>query len=226
MKLADQLHGAGINLFACIRLSALPADMRGVLSEPDQALHYDSLVLLGSGGTSLWTHLDQPIKSSDNPVDTYVRQNIESCFGDIPHKILYPGPHPIPLIALGKLAKWHRESPLGLGIHREFGLWSAYRAVILCHGVAAADEGTDFQHPCETCTDTPCISACPAGAVSTSGFDPVACSSFRVTPQSPCQKKCLARLACPVGQAHQYSEEQQAYHYSISLRTIKLGNTD
>ena len=67
----------------------------------------------------------------------------------------------------------------------------------------------------------PCISACPAGAVSIEAFALDKCIAYRQQDGSACQFTCLARSACPVGSGHRYSEAQLRHTYGISLRMIR-----
>ena len=118
-------------------------------------------------------------------------------------------------------AGWGASSPLGLTINDRYGLWLAHRIVFLIDApltptvVATA-------HPCTTCADTPCVTACPVNAVSVeTGFDVDACSQFRIADESPCGDRCLARLACPIGTEFTYGPEQMAHHYASGLASIR-----
>jgi hypothetical protein len=159
-----------------------------------------------------------------DPIDAHSLRAIGAALADRPHRVLYPGvgSSTVPLARLGALAGWHHPSPLGLGIHPEHGLWFAYRALVV---LAAPDlEPTPPAPggpPCESCVDQPCLRACPAGAVDPAGFRVRECVEFRVREASPCQDRCLARLACPVGAASRYDPDQLAYHYLQSLATIR-----
>lgn len=158
-----------------------------------------------------------------DPVDNYTMRAAGSVFGN-DAIIVYPVNRRIPLRALGKLAGWHHDSPLGLGIHPVFGLWFAYRAVIMSRAdfTPLEDEfDGEAGSPCESCRDKPCITACPASAAIESGFEVQRCSDYRVELDSPCQFRCISRLACPVGRAHRYVPDQMAYHYRHSLAAIK-----
>ena len=59
----------------------------------------------------------------------------------------------------------------------------------------------------------------PAGAGAKAGFDWQGCVNYRVS-ENTCRNTCLARMACPVGPEHRYTEDQMAYHYGVSLRSI------
>jgi len=110
--------------------------------------------------------------------------------------LIYPGKAPAPLTLLGELANWSTPSPLGLGLHTQYGPWFAYRALVktttalqthtstnavtnfgdLSPTISNADNSNRIDilknnvnattSPCLRCTTTPCVSACPGNAVS------------------------------------------------------------
>ena len=53
------------------------------------------------------------------------------------------------------------------------------------------------------------------------GFALDKCVHYRREPASRCRHTCVARISCPVGSAHRYSDEQLAHSYSISLQAIE-----
>lgn len=245
---------AGINISAVFNINTLPDDIRNQLKpflEADTG--FSQLILLGHGGTDLWkaiaeqgTDIDSP-----DPVDDYTLKSLSAWFNarHIKHSFLYPMlPHAhtaadksalkpihVPLQTLGLLAGWHHSSPMKVGINRQWGLWYAYRAVVLADSTFPADkqnvEGSSLERvnnsaavsssPCDTCSSKPCISACPADALSEGTLRFERCAAFRLQPNSPCAQRCLAREACPVAVEHRYSTQQIQYHYSRSLETLK-----
>jgi hypothetical protein len=74
--------------------------------------------------------------------------------------------------------------------------------------------------PCGSCA-RPCVEACPAGAVATSGFDFVPCSARRLAEGSSCAHTCVARAACPVGTDERYGVAQLAFHMDASLVSLR-----
>lgn len=192
---------------------------------------YTHLVLLGHGGGRLWGRVQAFGMKTADPVDHYsltiACQYIERCLDNAPHLILYPlTDFLIPLTQLGELAGWSYPAPIGLGINPTYGVWFAYRVAFLVndnrlpaaeHRLPAAD------HPCASCTDKPCLAACPARAVrpDPQQFDIFTCVRHRLEHKSSCADRCLARLACPVAPEHRYSLAQIRYHYGQSLETIR-----
>lgn len=218
------LHGHGLNLFCVLSCRSLPNDLQQQLAAEgiDSSL-YPSLVLLGNGGGGIWQEIQAATLENTDPVDEFssmiASQFIADYLGGAPSQLLYPGPTRVSLMQLGNLAGWSHPSPLGLGIHAEYGLWFAYRAAFVTSAELPPTTSPPSQHPCESCVEKPCITACPVGAVSAEQpFNISTCYEFRLTANSPCVDRCLSRLACPVGQEHRYSEEQMRHHYALSRR--------
>jgi hypothetical protein len=232
-----ELHTAGFRLHAVFNLINLPEDIRAGLALPMQQGNYTQLLVFAHAGKTFWRNLPrQPSQEShtEHPLDDYSRTQIEAILQrQVPNldcQFLYPvgctasdasQACRLDLQSLGKLAGWHHDSPLKLGIHAEFGSWFAYRAVLLCNSDFAPTATQTDVAPCESCALKPCISHCPAGAVTETGLDLDACTRYRIQPESDCRSQCLARIACPVGAQHRYSPAQMNYHYAQSLQMIE-----
>ncbi len=234
-----QLDAAGLNRLAIFDLAALPpalaADLqqavRAVLPEPPHP--YRQLLLVGHGGKRLWQAVKATGGAGEHPIDEFTIATLRAWMAaQLPHAeyvLLYPAPqaHVQPALnlqALGQLAGWHQPSPLMVGIDAVWGTWFAYRAVI----VAASDLPPTLSEinvsPCLACTAKPCVSSCPAGALSStaeSRLDLQKCLTWRKQPASACRLSCPARLACPVGSAHRYDADQMQHVYGKSLRCIE-----
>ena len=185
---------------------------------------YQRLVMLGQGGTALWDTIQQSGFGSDDLFDDFSRSAVAGfvdTLGGPAHEVIYPSEILLPLGRMAELAGWGSSSPLGLSINDRFGLWLAHRIVFLVDAPLETLTGATA-HPCTTCADTPCVTACPAGAVSVEdGFNVAKCSHLRIAPYSPCADKCLARLACPIGTEHTYGQDQMEHHYASGLASIK-----
>ena len=224
---AAYLRDRGLNLLGVLDVAALPAAVREPLAAAGLELAgYPCLVVIGHAGRRLWAELNRTPFNSPDPVDDYSRQHTahfaQQYLGDTGWRLLYPSEVFFPLNLLGELVGWGRPSPLGLGMHPEYGLWWAYRTVFLSQLPLPVTVPVATPHPCDSCVGQPCLAACPAGALSpTAGFDVYACSDYRVSAGSSCAAQCLARQACPVGAQHRYTPDQINYHYRLSLATIK-----
>ncbi len=217
---------AGLNRHAILALKDLPADILRSLQEIAGDLNsFRQLILIGHGGRKLWDCVQTANICSADPIDDYTVNTIAQCFAaelpDTAYRLIYPSRHPIGLQRLGKLAGWHHASPFMVGIDSEWGSWSAYRAVLLADSDFSLSEKVDRGHPCPSCMSKVCISDCPAQALDAGQLELERCLCFRLQPNSPCQYTCLARVACPVGTEHSYSEAQMRHVYGTSLQWIR-----
>lgn len=241
LNIADvqtKLAASGLNLFKTFTAAEL-AD-----SVPDLELStsWSHLLLVGSAGADIWSAMPSEYFTRSNPVDEYSVDCIKNCLGNYlpPGKwsILFPearansrSENIVPLQKLGAEAGWHHASPLGIGINATHGLWFAYRAVVAIDTDVILPSGrrNESDSPCLSCETTPCLSHCPADALAlTRQPDLSACVKHRIAEKSSCASTCLARLACPVGAAFKYSEQQTAYFYNRSLASTKrwIDNND
>ena len=223
----EMLSAQGLNMLAILSADMLPTDLHTALQEADiQVQDYFSLILIGHSGNTMWQKLHEKGKKGQDPVDKfsvfYAELFVEKYLDDCEHVVLYPGELPIPLQRLGALAGWHHSSPLGLGINSVFGPWFGYRAALLVRAKLPVIMDPSGESPCEQCADKPCISTCPAKALSESELPNISiCVDYRMQERSPCELQCLARLACPIGPEFRYCEEQLNYFYGRSITAIK-----
>lgn len=219
------LAAQGLNLQAVLALHALPAEVLAQLAptEAERAAP-TQLLVLGHQGRGLWTALQQRGLHGAHPVDDFVSECLAACFAGplAGHRWrqLFPGPQLVGLQRLGELAGWHHRSPFMVGVDAEWGSWFAYRAVVLADTRLPLTPRRELASPCLSCADPPCLSACPANAL-TPAWHFQACLDHRLAPGSSCEDRCLARNRCPVGEAHRYSDEQTAYHYRQSLPALR-----
>lgn len=216
---------AGLNLYAASRIEALPENVRHALQQEVGAA-FKTLVVLGNGGSHFWRRYRQYEPDECNPIDSYCQQIVsrvaEQFFPDHLLKQLYPGPTCVPLQTLGRHFGWHGDSPLGLGVNGLWGPWSAYRAMFVTTCVLPDTAPVAWGAVCAHCESQSCVAACPADALTMQGLpDMQACTIYRVQGGSRCDASCAARVACPVGQEHRYSEEQLAYHHQDALAGLR-----
>lgn len=223
------LAAHGLNLHAVFSLESLPAEVLRTLALSDtQRACFRQLILVGHQGRDFWTALQQRGMHGAHPVDQFVTERIAAWMegpvrGHAWHQV-FPGPQAVGLQHLGRLAGWHHASPFWVGVHNTWGSWFAYRAVVLADTDWAVTPPLGSPSPCQSCSDKPCISACPANALEstqTGAWQLQTCLDFRKQVGSPCQDRCLARNACPVGVAHRYDDAQISYHYLHSLCAIR-----
>jgi hypothetical protein len=227
----------------------LLCDIKSIASLPDSVwlgpkpIEYVSgcLLLVGHAGKKFWEVFSErqteKTMQKPDPVDHYSadlsRQAIETHLGSVSVKQLFPAANcPINLIALGKAFGWHSRSPLGMGIHEEYGLWSAYRAVCwldlelpekLTHTVdpVLPSAPSDISNICSQCITQDCVTACPADAINFyKNPDLGRCADYRLQDESQCESTCLSRMACPYASEHRYTDSQMAYHYELARSAI------
>ncbi len=140
---ADQLEGAGISVPVAEQgLFLLLGNGGGAFWEQLEARGGDS------DGSALADRLFED--REDHPIDLYsqalLSQALERHLPGVRFKILFPqnpqrrqhhdqlgsgsSPRHMPLQQLGRLAGWHQSSPLGSGMHPQWGLWYAYRVFV------------------------------------------------------------------------------------------------
>lgn len=216
------LDAAGLNLHAIIALDGLSAAFRASI---DPEGRYAQLILIGNGGRRLWDRIKEAGVASPDPIDDYsvlkVRAWLAAEAPTSDFAIVYPGDRLVGLQSLGALAGWHFASPFMVGINTQWGPWFAYRAVVLANTDFEPSRREEWRSPCGTCADVPCARSCPGGAIGNGGFVLENCVGYRSRADSVCQLTCRARIACPAGAEHRYSDEQMRHSYAVSLRFIK-----
>ena len=174
-----------------------------------------TLLLLGPREPGFWPHLKaQPEWGADDPADRWSRRVIGKLACDLGAKALFPfgGPpyHPFYKWALKSGRCW--ESPVRLLVHDVAGLFVSFRgALALKEAVKLPPAGPK---PCDTCMEKPCLTACPAGALTGAGYDLQTCHSFlNTTAGQDCMTTgCAVRRTCPLSLAYARMPEQSAYH--------------
>ncbi|MCU0900000.1 MAG: ferredoxin [Cypionkella sp.] len=181
--------------------------------EPDFPDWAQSLVLLGPAEPGFWPHLQrQPEWNGPDPVDTWSRRVIGRIACELGGKARFPfgGPpwHPFYAWALRTGQIW--DSPVRLLVHRHQGLMVSMRGALILRDKIAWPGAT---RPCDSCAQ-PCLSACPATALTGAGYDVPACHQFLDQPAgADCLGAgCHVRRACPVSQGYARLPEQSAYH--------------
>jgi epoxyqueuosine reductase len=193
------------------------AILGGFLAENDPELPKGTrtLLLLGPAEPGFWPHIQaQPEwDGAPHPIDRWSRRVIGRLACDLGAKALFPfgGPplSPFQRWALRSRSTW--ESPVRLLVHAEQGLMISFRGALALKEVL--DLPVPPPSPCIGCA-RPCLTACPAAALTGAGYDVPACHAFLDTPPgADCLNSgCAVRRACPASQAYARMPEQSAYH--------------
>lgn len=175
-----------------------------------------TVLLLAPAEPGFWAHVTAQPEWRDgrpDPIDRWSRRVIGRIACDLGAKALFPfgGPpyHPFYRWALKTGRIW--DSPVRLLVSADQGLMVSFR------GALALKEEVPFPEqaarPCDGCA-APCLTACPARALTGAGYDVPACHAFLDTAQgSDCMGAgCLVRRACPVSERYARLPEQSAYH--------------
>ena len=179
------------------------------------------LILIGNAGPEMFRRFGRERDPRHDLMDDWCREVIGRLARDLDARAVYPfDKPPLPFLTWARRAKAGHISPLGMNIHSVYGLWHAFRAALLFPVAFDLPSASAGAHPCETCVGKPCLSTCPVAAFSGTGYDVPRCVSHIASPDgAPCMSGgCLARRACPVGQAFTYGNEQMNFHMRALLR--------
>ncbi|MDJ0614203.1 MAG: ferredoxin [Rhizobiaceae bacterium] len=184
-------------------------------------------IVIGNAGPEMWRVFSVSAEFGDglpNPMNRWTRRVLEEAALNFCDFCIFPFDEPYwPFQRFLSSASHIGQSPLGLYIHPEFGLWHALRGVLVFEDRQRFDslfntKGFDvkelIQHPCDTCADKPCLSACPVGAFNGTALDVKSCFEHLDADHDPkCMTLgCRARHACPVGNEYRYDAEQIRFH--------------
>ncbi|MEP1208679.1 MAG: ferredoxin [Rhizobiaceae bacterium] len=179
-------------------------------------------LLIGNIGSSQWPAFSKSNQLSDgqpDPMNRWTQAILSNLATQLPSlgigEIRYPFGEPNwPFQDYARRALGIEQSPIGLLIHPQFGLWMAFRGVLIFSARFEVPKPYPSTHPCVSCQDKPCLNTCPVGAFTLENYDYLSCKSHVASAAgAACREEgCLARNACPVGQVHAYEQPHQAFH--------------
>ena len=213
---------APLGLIACGGFH--PAQGDGVPPMPDGRAAA-SLVLVGNAGAGLWRHCADAPEFADggaDPLDRWTRRVLEGLAAELGAMALFPfgGPPYLPFVPWAKRSGPVAESPLGILIHPDYGLWHAYRGALAFPEAIALPPRDTRPRPCDRCAEKPCLTACPVHAFTGASYDVAACVKHISTEAgADCMALgCRARRACPVGRDFPYAPPQARFHMDAFRR--------
>ncbi|MFN7027561.1 MAG: ferredoxin [Pseudorhizobium sp.] len=177
-----------------------------------------TVLLLGNVGGSIWEEFScwRQGYSGADPLDTWSRTVIEPIAERFNAAAVFPSDRPYhPFQQWAMRAEGLKPSPLGILIHPQYGLWHGYRGALVFSEELEPMPVAEGGHPCDSCADMPCLSACPADALVAPAFLVEPCRDHLVAEdsQTGCMRRgCAARSACPVGAQHRYPPDQLRFH--------------
>lgn len=190
-----------------------------------------SVLLVGNAGRALWDALNtaRPGLPGRHPQDDWMNPILQDAAERAgAHCLLANDPPYPPVQRWARKAEPVYQSPIGLMIHPEYGLWHVYRAAFLFAEPIELPPRTEAPNPCESCAKKPCLSVCPADAFKPEAFDAPACvDHVESASGANCRERgCLARRACPVGRPYAYPPEAGAFHMAAVARVVRRMQAD
>lgn len=192
-------------------------------------LAYDNLdgetvVMVGHAGPAMFAAFVAARGGEAHPLDAWTRRVIGGEAAHLGARPIYPFEPPLrPFQRWGRRAEAIHPTPIGFMIHPDWGLWHGWRGALLFRQRLDLPPRVERPSPCDTCAGKPCLTACPVGAFSASGFDAAACRAHVNGPGAACRDfGCRARHACPVGRDHAYRPDQAAFHMSAYARDLRV----
>lgn len=184
-----------------------------------------TVILAGNAGSEMWYAFQRARAKSGRQLtlDAWTENVLSAVAQVLGAEVLFPfgGPPFLPFQRWAQRAEAVFPSPIGPLIHTQYGLWHAYRGALLFDQQLDLPVREAATSPCETCSDRPCLSTCPVGALTQNSYDVSACRGHLLeVANNPCLAgHCLARHACPVGRDFRYSAEQAHFHMHAFSRT-------
>ncbi|MEM8731607.1 MAG: ferredoxin [Pseudomonadota bacterium] len=203
--------------YADIEAAAAPAGLIVMGAEhPTDGI--GTRMLLGAG-SSFWAIVStspEYLDGSPDPVDRFSTRVVSALAAQFEAEAAYPfgGPPYTPFIAWAKSSGRAWSSPTGMLVHDVAGLMISYRGA-LHFSERLEIPAPPAASPCTTCSEQPCTTACPIGALSaTQAYDVPACHGFLGTDAGEdCMSLgCKARRACPVSRGFGRDPAQSAHH--------------
>ena len=156
------------------------------------------IILIGNAGPDMFRRFAQERDYKTAKIDDWTRDVIGGLAEDLSAKAVFPfDTPPLPFLTWARRAGAGHVSPLGLNIHPTYGLWHAFRAALLFPVAFDLPMQSAGAHPCETCADKPCLSACPVHAFDGSSYNVAACAAHLETPASEaCRCFAVMRYDC------------------------------
>ena len=182
-----------------------------------------TVVLVGNVGPDMWPHFAPNSAGKPDALDRWTKAVVNPVAEAFGARAVYPfDKPPLPFQRWATRAEAVHSSPLGILIHPDHGLWHAYRAAMLFAEDIELPSPDDRPSPCESCAEKPCLSACPVGAFSGSGYDVPACAGYLNSPggTSCLDGGCRARHACPVAAGRRYNPDQIRFHMAAFSRAV------
>lgn len=180
-------------------------------------------LLIGNIGSSLWFSFQTSEEFNDgqkNSLDRWTQSILQPVAHELKADVRLPFGEKIwPFQQWAGKATGMKQSPIGLFIHPEYGLWTAFRGAFMFDADIQFNQKLVEWHPCDRCAEKPCLTTCPIGAFTSQGYDYLSCKSHvRSDAGHACKSgSCLARKSCPIGTDFAYEQDHQFFHMAAYI---------
>jgi epoxyqueuosine reductase len=208
-----------------VRARAVGLTVRGAFHpEPGDAASdgTGTLVMLGPDEPAFWDLFTASAEYRDDhphALDRWSKRVLSDLAAPLLARAVFPydGPPYAPFLRWAERCGTSWSSPVGLLVHDVAGLFISFRAALLVP--ERLDLPLSTSKPCLSCTDQPCVTACPVGALTPGEpYDVPACMAHIKSPDgAECRQGCLVRRACPISQRFGRVPEQSAFHMRAFL---------
>lgn len=175
-----------------------------------------TVVVIGNVGGGMWPAFRAEETAGPHPLDRWTRRVLAPIAQRLGAVYVHPSDEPFqPFQRWAQRADDVWQSPIGLLIHADYGLWHAYRgALLFAQEISGLPDVGRRSNPCLACVDQPCLTTCPVDAFAPSGYDSASCAQHVRSDRDPncLAEGCAARCACPVGADHRYGPDQMRFH--------------
>jgi len=182
-----------------------------------------TLMIVGNAGPAMW-HVFKADGGHDGEPDSmncWTRSVMTKVAGTLGAGVWFPfqGPPYFPFQRWAQRAELVWSSPIGILVHREFGLWHAYRAALGFAQMLELPAPPADESPCLSCREQPCLSTCPVSAFGPEGYAVASCRTHiaGASGEDCLNEGCRARRSCPIGCDFTYEPEQANFHMSAFL---------
>ena len=177
----------------------------------------ETLILLGPNEPTFWPAFTQSAEYADtkpDPMDRWSTRVISAWSQSLQATALFPfgGAPFLPFFTWATRTGRVHASPINFLVHDRAGLFVSFRGALALP--FKVDLPAPPPKPCDSCTDQPCLNACPVAALTPEGYDVPKCKAYLGTPAgTDCvERGCAARRACPVSQRFGRLPAQSAFH--------------
>ncbi len=204
----------------------------GSLDGTERGGRFPPLVLVGNAGSSIWPAFKESQEYSDrqpHPLDRWSKRIGSAVAAKLGADVVLPfeGPPYPPVLDWAAQAGQAHPSPISMFIHQQYGLWHAYRFVLIFREpLSGFPPVLHVTSPCLSCIEQPCLSACPVDAFSAGKYRVNDCVAYLAgDDSSKCREQgCSARRACPVAVDYQYRDRHARFHMDAFLASQTHSN--